>query len=89
MRNGLKLKRYLRRLAPDNVVPLTLQTAASSIAQLFQDRVCFKCMKEGGASAEEIFAYVVDNALDIDAAELRRAAFNLSELVQARNKFPI
>ena len=90
MRNGLKLKRYIGKIAPDNIVTLILQTidvTATSIAQLFQARVCFKCMKEAGASAEDIFKYVVDNKLDIDAVELRRAGFNLSELVQARHKF--
>ena len=90
MRNGLKLKRYIGKIAPNNIVTLILQTidvTATSIAQLFQSQVCFKCMKEAGANAEDIFKYVVDNKLDIDAIELRRAGFNLSELVQARHKF--
>ena len=58
MRNGLKLKRYIRKIAPTNIVTLILQTidvTATSIAQLFQAQVCFKCMKEAGASAEDIF----------------------------------
>ena len=92
MRNGLEVKRYSGRIAPDNVVNLTLQTtdvSATTIAQLFQDQVCFKCMKDAGASAEDIFQHVVRNALDIDAVELRRPGFTLSQLVQARNEFSI
>ena len=44
MKNGLKLKRYIGRIAPNNIVTLILQTidvTATSIAQLFQARVCF------------------------------------------------
>ena len=89
MRNGLQVRRYSRRIAPDNVVNLILQTidvSVTSIAQSFQDQVCFKCVKEAVASAADIFQYVAGNALDIDAVELRRAGFTLSQLVQARNK---
>ena len=70
MRNDLNLHRYRTRIAPDNVVNLILQTidvTATSIAQLFQAHVCFKCMKEAGASAEDILKHVVNNRLDIDA----------------------
>ena len=52
MRNGLRLKRYIGKIAPDNIVTLILQTidvTATSIAQLFQSQVCFKCMKIGRA----------------------------------------
>ena len=66
----------------------TIDVTDKSIDQLFSARVCFKCMKEAGASAEDILEYVVGNKLAIDAVELRRAGFGLSELVQARNKFP-
>ena len=88
MRNGLRVRRYSKRLAPDNVVHLILQTldvSATTIAQLFQNQVCFKCMKEAGASAVDTFQHVVRNALAIDFVELRGAGFTLSQLVQARH----
>ena len=47
MRNGLQVRRYSRRIAPYNVVNLILQTidvSVTSIAQLFQDQIYFKCM---------------------------------------------
>ena len=66
----------------------TIDVTDTSIDQLFSARVCFKCMKEAGASAEDILEYVVGNRLAIDAVELRRAGFSLSELVQARHKLP-
>ena len=89
MRDDLNLHRYRTRLGRDNVVNLILQTidvTATSIAQLFQARVCFKCMKEAGASAEDILKHLVQNRLDVDARALRNAGFSLSELVQAREK---
>ncbi len=92
MRNGLEVKRYSGRIAPDNVVNLTLQTtdvSATTIAQLFQDQMCFTCMKEAGASAEDILQHVVRNQRAIDAIKLRSAGFTLSELVQARHSFAL
>ena len=89
MRDDLNLHRYRTRLGRDNVVNLILQTidvTATSIAQLFQARVCFKCMKEAGASAEDILKHLVHNRLDIDARALRNAGFSLRELVQPREK---
>ena len=91
MRNNVELKRYLGKLAPDNIVTMIVQTidvTDKSIYQLFSAKVCFKCMKEAGASAEDILEYVFGNKLAIDAVELRRAGFGLSELVQAHNRFP-
>ena len=91
MRKNINLERYLRKLAPDNIVTMivkTIDVADTSIDQLFRARVCFKCMKEAGASAEAILEYVVRNKLALNAVELRRAGFSLSELVQARRKLP-
>ncbi len=89
MRDDHNLHRYRKRLGPDNVVNLILQTIdamSTSIAQLIQARVCFKCMKEAGASAEDILKHLVHNRLDIDARALRNAGFSLRELVQPREK---
>ncbi len=92
VRDDLNLHRYRTRLGRDNVVNLILQTidvTATSIAQLFQARVCFKCMKEAGASAEDILKHLVQNRLDVDARALRNAGFSLSELVQARDNLKL
>ena len=89
MRTHLNLHRYRAGISSDNVVTLVLQcldVTATSITQLFQAHICFKCMKEAGASAEHILQYLCDNNLDIDARALRNAGFSLSELVQARKQ---
>ena len=81
------LHRYRAELSADKVVSLVLRSVdvtATSIAQLFQAHVCFKCMKEAGASAGHILQYLCNNNLDIDARAFRDAGFSLSELVQAR-----
>ena len=80
---SLSLHRYR------NLILQTIDVTATSIAQLFQARVCFKCMKEAGASAEDILKHLVDNRLDIDARALRNAGFSLSELVQARDNLKL
>ena len=89
MRSHLNLHRYRAIISSDNVVTLILQSldvTATSITQLFQAHVCFKFMKEAGASAEHILQYLCDNSLAIDARALRNAGFSLSELVQACKK---
>ncbi len=57
MRSGLNLHGYCARISPGNVVTLILKSldvTTTSISQLFQAHVCFKCMKEAGAGAEDI-----------------------------------
>ena len=80
---SLSLHRYR------NLILQTIDVTATSIAQLFQARVCFKSMKEAGAGAEDILKHLVDNRLDIDARALRNAGFSLSELVQARDNLKL
>ena len=87
MRSGLNLHGYRARISSGNVVTLILKSldvTTTSISQLFQAHVCFKCMKEAGASAENILQYLCDNNVDIDARAFRNAGFGLGELMQAR-----
>ena len=66
MRDDLNLHRYRTRLGRDNVVNLIIQTidlTSTSNAQLHQARFCYKCMKEAGASAEDILQHLADNRI--------------------------
>ena len=66
MRSGLNLHGYCAIISPDNVVTLILKSldvTTTSISQLFQAHVCFKCMKEAGASAEHILQYLCDTLM--------------------------
>ena len=86
MRDGLYVKRFMKRIQPDCVVNLIMRTidaaTGTNAAKLRADGFCFKCLIEAGVQVDEIFAMPIE----LDAVELRRAGFSLRDLLGARNR---
>lgn len=93
MRDGLAVRRYLERLAPDNIVTVTMHAIADAAESSIDARIececelCFKCMKDAGISAVRFFSYWVPRKKRINAVKLREAGFSLDELLAARDQF--
>ena len=85
MRNGLRVRRIMQFIEPGFILHLIQQSIVSTDAkELLVSGVCFKCMKEVGVQAPEIFALLASRT---DAAVvLRIAGFSLGDVMRARDQ---